>query len=73
VVHDGGLGIGSALAYSAIAPSDFIANVHGRGYYLKAPDKVAEVEMPSEVESASPKLLKLAQSKCDRRSRRVRC
>lgn len=45
------------------APSDFIATVHGRGYYLKAPDKLAEVEIPSTIESASPSLLKLAQSK----------
>ena len=28
---------------TAGAPSDFIATVHGRGYYLKAPDKVPEI------------------------------
>ena len=44
------------------APSDFIATVHGRGYYLKAPDKVADVEISNQIEAATPKL-NLAQSK----------
>ena len=45
------------------APSDFIATVHGRGYYLKAPDKGDDVGMPSQIESASRNLPKLAQPK----------
>lgn len=49
---------------AAGAPSDFVATVHGRGYYLKAPDKVADdVEMPSQIKAATPNLLKVAQSK----------
>ena len=45
------------------APSDFIATVHGRGYYLKAPDKGDDVGMPSQIESASRNLPKLSQAK----------
>ena len=45
------------------APSDFIATVHGRGYYLKAPDKVAgDLEIPNQIETDTPKSLNLAQS-----------
>ena len=45
------------------APSDFIATVHGRGYYLKAPDKVAaDLEIPNQTETDTPKSLNLAQS-----------
>ncbi len=48
------------------APSDFIATVHGRGYYLKAPDTVADHgEIPSQIEIVNPNLLELAQSKSD--------
>ena len=44
---------------SAGAPSDFVATVHGRGYYLKAPDKVPNlaIEKTSQSEiSNSPNL-----------------
>lgn len=35
---------------AAGAPSDFIATVHGRGYYLKVPDKSMEVEISKPIE-----------------------
>ncbi|WP_434684727.1 response regulator [Pseudanabaena minima] len=41
------------------APSDFIATVHGRGYYLKAPDKAPEMEIPQQIESVTTSSLKL--------------
>jgi DNA-binding response OmpR family regulator/HPt (histidine-containing phosphotransfer) domain-containing protein len=44
------------------APSDFIATVHGRGYYLKAPDKAAEIDLPNPIESVIPNSLKLPNS-----------
>ena len=37
---------------AAGAPSDFIATVHGRGYYLKVPDKSTDVEISKPVETA---------------------
>jgi len=47
---------------TAGAPSDFIATVHGRGYYLKAPDRATDVEMPRQIETATPKSFNLPQS-----------
>lgn len=44
---------------AAGAPSDFIATVHGRGYYLKAPDKVADIEISNQPETAPSNLLNL--------------
>ena len=44
---------------AAGAPSDFIATVHGRGYYLKAPDKVITEEIPQQIETAPANLLNL--------------
>ena len=49
---------------AAGAPSDFIATVHGRGYYLKAPDKAPDVKMPnvkmlSQIKIPNPDLIKL--------------
>lgn len=44
---------------AAGAPSDFIATVHGRGYYLKAPDKAAAVEISNQPETAPSNLLNL--------------
>jgi DNA-binding response OmpR family regulator/HPt (histidine-containing phosphotransfer) domain-containing protein len=42
------------------APSDFIATVHGRGYYLKAPNKVADMkEIPNQIKPDIPKSLDL--------------
>ncbi|WP_055074684.1 response regulator [Pseudanabaena sp. 'Roaring Creek'] len=38
------------------APSDFIATVHGRGYYLKAPDPLAQKDLPTPPLIAPPLL-----------------
>ena len=38
---------------AAGAPPDFIATVHGRGYYLKVPDKSADVEISQTSETTS--------------------
>jgi DNA-binding response OmpR family regulator/HPt (histidine-containing phosphotransfer) domain-containing protein len=38
---------------AAGAPSDFIATVHGRGYYLKVPDKSTDVEISKPLGTAS--------------------
>ena len=46
---------------SAGAPSDFVATVHGRGYYLKAPDKAPdlflETTKPSQIEIQNSNLI----------------
>ena len=47
---------------AAGAPSDFIATVHGRGYYLKAPDNAPEIGMPNQIKHSIPNSLNLPQS-----------
>ncbi len=47
---------------AAGAPSDFIATVHGRGYYLKAPDKAPEIGIPNQIKSSIPNSFNLPQS-----------
>jgi DNA-binding response OmpR family regulator len=47
---------------AADAPSDFIATVHGRGYYLKAPDKAPEIGMPNQIKASIPNSFNLPQS-----------
>ena len=44
---------------AAGAPADFIATVHGRGYYLKAPDKAPDVKIPSQIKIPNSDLIKL--------------
>jgi DNA-binding response OmpR family regulator len=47
---------------AAGAPSDFIATVHGRGYYMKAPDKAPEIGMPNQIKHSIPNSFNLPQS-----------
>ncbi|MCY7332982.1 MAG: response regulator [Pseudanabaena sp. CAN_BIN31] len=47
---------------AAGAPSDFIATVHGRGYYLKAPDNAPEIGMPNQIKHSIPNSFNLPQS-----------
>ena len=42
---------------AAGAPSDFIATVHGRGYYLKAPDKANDIEVSKQIKISTPDLV----------------
>ena len=44
---------------AASAPTDFTATVHGRGYYLKAPDKAPDVKMLNQIKIPNPDLIKL--------------
>jgi len=47
---------------AAGAPSDFIATVHGRGYYLKAPDNAPEIGMPNQIKHSIPNSFNLPPS-----------